>query len=98
MRSSVIDRKLRYLEELFIDLKEINYDISLTGDPSLLLEYEEEKIVVFDEIEDHAQDALFLLEAYIDDCKTENLPIVLEYFRVYKELDIARRYKLLSME
>ena len=98
MRSSVIDRKLRYLEELFIDLKEINYDISLTGDPSLLLEYEEKKIVVFDEIEDHEQDALFLLEAYIDDCKTENLPIVLEYYRVFKELDIARRYKLLSME
>ncbi len=98
MRSAIIDRRLMYLEQLFIDLKEIQDDINITGDPALILEYEEDKEVLYNDLEDHAQDALFLLEAYIEDCKAEQIPIVLEYFRVFKELDRARRFKLLHLE
>lgn len=98
MRSSIIDRRLRYLEQLFIDLKEIQNDINMSIDPSLKLEYEEDKNVLFDDLEDHAQDALFLLEAYLQDCKEQNYPVVLEYYRVFQELDRARRFKLLHME
>lgn len=98
MRSSIIDRRLKYLEQCFVDLKEIEADIEASFDPSLKAEYEEDKRVLYDDFEDHAQDALFLLEAYIDDCKTHNIPIVLEYFRVFKELDNVRRFKLLHLE
>lgn len=98
MRSAIIDRRLMYLEQLFIDLKEIQDDINVTGDPALILEYEEDKEALYNDLEDHAQDALFLLEAYIEDCKLEQIPIVLEYFRVYKELSNARRLKLLHLE
>ena len=98
MRSAIIDRRLMYLEQLFIDLKEIQDDINIAGDPALIMEYEEEKEALYDELEDHAQDALFLLEAYIEDCKTEQLPITLEYYRVYKELERVRKFKLLHME
>lgn len=85
-----------YIEQLFIDLKEVNDDISVTGDPSLILEYEEEKKVLFDELEDRAKDALYLLEAYIDDCKEQNLPVVLEYYKVFRELKKAGLNEKLS--
>ena len=98
MRSAIIDRRLMYLEQLFIDLKEVNDDIRVAGDPSLILEYEEEKKVLYKELEEQAMNALYLLEAYIDDCKTENLPVVLEYYKVYRELASARREQLLHME
>ena len=98
MRSSIIDRRLLYLEQLFVDMKEIQTDIGLSHDPALKMEYEEDIRVLYEDFEDHAQDALFLLEAYIDDCKTEQIPIVLEYYRVYRELDNARRLKLLHMD
>lgn len=98
MRSSIIDKRLRYLEQLFIDLKEIQDDINMSIDPSLKLEYEEDKTVLYNDLEDHAQDALFLLEAYIEDCKEQNIPVVLEYYRIFKELDLARRFKLLHLE
>lgn len=93
MRSAVIDRRLLYLEQLFVDLKEIQNDIELSHDPSLKMEYEEDKKVLYEDFEDHAQDALFLLEAYIEDCKTESLPITLEYYRVYNELKKHRELK-----
>ncbi len=98
MRSSLIDRRLRYLEQLFIDLREIQTDIYQSQDPSLRFEYEEEKELLFDDLEMHAQDALFVLEAYFEDCKNNNLPVVLEYYRVYRELNNARRLKLLHLE
>lgn len=98
MRSLLIDRRLRYLEQLFIDLNEIQTDIYQTQDPSLKFEYEEEKELLFNDLEMHAQDALFVLEAYFDDCKINNLPVVLEYYRVYRELNNARRLKLLHLE
>jgi hypothetical protein len=98
MRSAVIDRRLMYLEQLFLDLKEINDDIRVAGDPSLIMEYEEEKKVLFKDLEEQAMNVLYLLEAYIEDCKTENLPIVIEYYRVLKELSHARREQLLHME
>lgn len=98
MRSSIIDRRLLYLEQLFVDLKEIQDDIDSSYDPSLKMEYEEDKKALYDDFEDHAQDALFLLEAYISDCKEQQIPIVLEYYRVFKELDNVRRFKLLHME
>ena len=87
-----------YLEQLFLDLKEVNTDIGTAGDPSLILEYEEEKKVLYKELEQEAMNALYLLEAYIDDCKTENIPIILEYYKVYRELSNARREQLLHME
>ena len=98
MRSSIIDRRLSYLEQLFLDLKDIQNDIELAADPSLKLEYEEDMEALFIDLEENAQDVLFLLDAYFEDCKTENLPIVLEYYKIYKELDCARRFKLLSLE
>lgn len=98
MRSQLVDRRLRYLEELFVDLNEIQTDINEAGDPSLIYEYEREKDALFDDLEEHAQDALFILEAYFKDCETEQLPVVLEYYRVYKELINARRLKLLHLE
>lgn len=98
MRSSIIDKRLHYLQQLFINLEEIQDDINAAHDPSLKFEYEEDKEVLFNDLEDHAQDALFLLEAYLEDCKIENLPVVLEYYRIYQELDRARRFKLLHLE
>ncbi len=67
MRSSFVDRRLRYLEQLFIDLKEVEHDICQAVDPALIYEYEEEKRFIFDDLEEHAQDALFILEAYFED-------------------------------
>jgi len=93
MRSSIIDRRLMYLEQLFVDLKEVQTDIGLSHDPALKMEYEEDMRVIYDDFEDHAQDALFLLEAYLDDCKVERIPIVLEYYRVYNELKKHRELK-----
>jgi hypothetical protein len=87
-----------YLQELFLDIKDINNEIEQTSDPALKFEYEEEKELLFNELEEHAQDALFILEAYFQDCKETNMPIVLEYYRAYRELDRARRFKVLSLE
>lgn len=98
MRSAIIDRRLMYLEQLFIDLKEIRDDISVTNDPALIMEYEEDANVLMNDLEDHAQDVLFLLDAYMEDCKNENLPIILEYYKIYKELNCARRLKILHLE
>lgn len=98
MRSSFIDRRLYYLEQLFIDLKEIQADIDASGDPALIYEYEEEKRILFQDLEEHAQDALFILEAYFEDCKENNLPLVLDYYKIYRELDHARRHKILFLE
>jgi len=98
MRSSLIDRRLMYLEQLFVDLKEIQTDINAASDPALVYEYEQDKEVLFNDLEDHAQDALFLLESYFQDCKEHNLPIVLEYYKIFKELDHVRRFKLLHLD
>lgn len=98
MRSAVIDKRLRYLEQLFTCLKEIDSDIEVAGDPALKMEYEEEKDVILDDLEDHAQNALFLLEEYFKDCKEHNIPVVLEYYKVFKELDCVRKFKLLHLE
>ena len=98
MRSAIIDRRLKYLEQLFIDLKEVQADINSSQDPALISEYEEERTVLFEDMEDNAQDVLFLLDAYLEDCKEQSLPVVLEYYKVHKELSYARRFKLLHLE
>lgn len=98
MRSNLIDKRLRYLEQLFVDLKEIQDDINISIDPALKMEYEVDKEVLFDDLEEQAFNVLYLLEAYFEDCKEHNLPTDLEYFKIYRELTNARRLKILSME
>ena len=98
MRSAIIDKRLRYLEQLFIDVKEVQDDINTSYDPALRSEYEEEMEVLFTDLEEHAQDVLYLLTAYFDDCKEQNYPIVLEYYKIFKELQYAKRLKLLHLE
>jgi hypothetical protein len=87
-----------YLQELFVDIRSIQSDIEVTKDPALIFEYEEEQELLFDELEAHAQDAIFILEAYFQDCKEQNIPVMIEYYRVYRELSNARRLKLLPLE
>lgn len=98
MRSSVIDNRLRYLQQLFFDMKEIQDDVSSSQDPALISEYEEEHEVLFRDMEERASEILYLLDAYFQDCKDNNYPVVLEYYSVFKELQHARRLKLLHLE
>lgn len=98
MQSPIINKRINYLTELVLDLKEIQSDINNTADPSLILEFEEEKKLLFKELEDQAKNVIILLEAYFEDCKTENFPLDLSYYKVYKELQNARRQRVLFLD
>lgn len=98
MRSNLIDNRLMYVYQLLLDLKEVSRDISSTSDPALIYEYEEEFKVLIDDLNDHEQDLMFVLEAYLQDCKDSKIPILLEYYKIYKELSNERRFRLRYLE
>lgn len=98
MQSPIINRRIEYLAQLVLDIREVQNDIRMTGDPSLILEYEEEKKVLFEDLEEQAKNLIYILEAYFQDCKDENIPIELSYYKVYRELHNARKQRILFLD
>jgi hypothetical protein len=89
MYSPLIHRRIEYLSSIITRLKECTENIEVAGDPSLIMELEEERQGIAVEMVDAGQHCITLLEAYLDDCKTENIPVFLDYWRVYKALKVS---------
>jgi len=81
-----IDSKIELLGHVIQDLKDIELAISIAADPSLLHEYETERKVLVQELNEVSSRCIVLLEAYMEDCKSQQIPPYLNYFRVLREL------------
>ena len=96
MISPLVNRKIEYLGEVITDLKILDEEIESTNDVGLLYELEEEKIELLKLFDDAALDCMSILEAYMQDCKDEGIPVYLDYKRVLNELKKAKRLGLIE--
>jgi len=84
-----IHRKIELLGQVMDDIKEVETAIQLTTDPSLLKEYKDERRELICELDEIGNRCIVLLEAYVQDCKDNDIPVYLDYFRVLTELKKA---------
>lgn len=89
MYSDLIHRRIERLGNAIADVKEAEIQLQNVNDPALIAEYEEELREYIQELEEVGNDMIILLEAYVEDCKEEGLPVYLDYYRVLTELKKA---------
>lgn len=89
MYDPIIYNKIALLGHVIDDIKQLEADMVVTTDPSLLLEYKEEMHYLVEELNSVSFRCIALLEIYLDACKETNEPVLLDYYRVYKELSKA---------
>lgn len=98
MQSPLINKRINYLAQLSLDIREVIQDIRDASDPSLILEFEEEKKVLFDDLDEQAKNLVYILEAYFQDCKINDIPVELVYYKIYREFLSAARQRILFLD
>jgi hypothetical protein len=86
-----VHRQIEILGQVIDDLKRCEAEIQTTNDPALIFEYEEERNALADELDYVARNCTKVLEAYMEDCKINNIPVYLDYQRVLKELRLSEQ-------
>ena len=86
MYNESIHKRIEHLGQVISDLKSCEADLQFTSDPALKQEINEEREALADELDMVGRNCIKVLEAYIEDCKEQNVPIFLDYWRVYKAL------------
>lgn len=89
MFNQMIHNKIQLMGEVINDLRGCENDIELTSDPSLIQEFNEEKERLIVELDEVGQNCIKVLEAYMEDCKRENIPVYIDYWRVLVALKNA---------
>lgn len=89
MYNHSIHSKIELLGQVITDIKEIEYEMQIVNDPSLLEDLIEEKNELIEELDMVGMKCITLIEAYMQDCKDNDYPVYLDYFRVLKELKKA---------
>lgn len=89
MYNPSIHNKIELLGQVISDIKGVEADIQVTTDPSLILELTEEKNELIEELDMVGMRCIVLIEAYVQDCKDNDYPVYLDYYRVLKELKKA---------
>lgn len=91
MFNPIIHSKISLLGHVIDDIKHLEQQMLETSDPSLLLEYKQEMRDLIEELNTVSERCLHLIELYIRECDEQNVPVYLDYVRVYKELQKAKR-------
>lgn len=86
MYNPSIHSKIELLGQVISDIKSVEMEIQIVNDPALINELREEKNELMVELDMVGMKCVTLIEAYMEDCKANDLPIFLDYFRVLKEL------------
>ena len=86
MNCPPIDSKIALLGYVITDLNDIELAISVVDDPALIHEYEQDRTALIKELIEVSNRCIILLEAYMQDCKEQNLPPYINYFRILREL------------
>jgi hypothetical protein len=81
-----VDNKIELLGHVIADLKDMELAISIVNDPALIMEYEIERKALIQELNEVSERCVVLIEAYMQDCKEQNIPPYLNYYRVLREL------------
>jgi len=86
MYSDSIHKRIEHLGQVIADLKSCENDISITNDPALIAEFKEEREQLAEELDMAGRNCIKILEAYMEDCKIEGIPVFLDYYRVLTAL------------
>ncbi len=89
MADPIIFNKIQLLGYVIDDIRELEDIIRNTADPSLIAQYREEMRGLITELNEVSARCIVLLSAYLEECKENNYPVSLDYYRVYKELSKA---------
>lgn len=90
MYDDKILNKIRLLGYVIDDVKELDVAIAQTTDPALLMEYKQEMRSLITELNEVSFRVIDLLDQYLADCKETGEPVSLDYYRVWKQLSLAR--------
>ena len=82
MFSNMIHKRIEHLGQVISDLKGCEEDIQFTSDPSLRHELTEERNQLAEELDMVGRNCISVLEAYMEDCKENDIPIYMDYARV----------------
>ena len=89
MYNLIIHSRIEVLGQVISDIKEVEYDLQIANDPSLIEDLTEEKNELIQELDAVGMKCITLIEAYMQDCKDNDYPIYLDYWRILKELKKA---------
>jgi len=89
MYNTAIFKKIQLLSYVMDDIKELDDNIANTTDPSLLIQYRQEMTVLIEELSEVSLRILSMIEEYMEECKKNDEPIMLDFYRVYKQLSKA---------
>ena len=86
MFNSTIHNRIEHLGQVISDLKSCEDYLQRTSDPALIQEITEERNQLADELDMVGRNCIKVLQAYMEDCKDQNIPVFLDYYRVYRAL------------
>ena len=86
MFSPMIHKRIEHLGQVISDLKSCEDYLQRTSDPALIQEITEERNQLADELDMVGRNCIKVLQAYMEDCKDQNIPVFLDYYRVYRAL------------
>lgn len=89
MYDPVIYNKITLLSYVIDDIRDLEEDMKGTSDPQLLMEYKQEMRELVTELNEVSSRCIVLLQEYLEECKKNDEPIMLDFYRVYKELSKA---------
>lgn len=86
MYSPLIHSRIERVGIIIERIKELDNEFDIIDDESEFQNYEEERKELVDELDEAGADCLILLESYFEDCKEEDIPVYIDYYRVYRAL------------
>lgn len=89
MYNKNIHNRIEQLGQVISDLKSCESEMRAASDPALVSELQEELNELALELDYVGKNCIKILEAYFEDCRQDNIPIFLDYKRVYNELKNA---------
>lgn len=91
MQNKIVHNKIYLLGSVIDDIKVVEQLMSECGDPSLLIQYKQEMKDLKDELNEVGLRVIQLIEVYVEECKEQDVPVLLDYVRVLKELKKSMR-------
>lgn len=88
MYSPLIHNRIEHIGIIIEKIKALDEEYDMMSDSSDVDEdmYEEERTALVDQLDEAGAECILILEAYFQDCEDENIPVYLDYYRVYKAL------------
>ena len=91
MQNKAVHNKIYLLGSVIDDIKALEQLMGQCEDPSLLIQYKQEMVGLKDELNEVGLRVIHLIEVYIEECKEQDVPVLLDYVRVLKELKKSMR-------